>query len=727
MKKTKRFSSLARQHLFRSEILRYVLLLFLPLFLSIALFFSVWSVITRQMNQDGTAVATHFQARTDSVLRETEIVSNAILNDGKFLEYIESASFDPSDLCELMDRKVLDSPYVSSAYLFWEEQGAIYSNQAIFSYSAVPTFMGFLNPTVYDDLDRYFTDAANLSPGWHVAPSGYSSPYYVSDISNGAKLVVTSDIRVFLETIYEPHAVFCCAFNDNASFSSLVFTLPDVNWYSSQEVSTLAKTPVKCFYVEGSNLTYMAAISTNEYYAPLGIILSVFLIYFIVVLIGGYLYLHAVARRRYETAMAFLRALPGSTIENPTYQDVTAVANNTLLQFQENHDFAQRVRNREMLSGLLTSTMPPLAEETAIAGIFPSNNGYYVVRFSVMRFSGNGPDRSRDGVDLMCQILEATLNTLAEKRISATAAAISPHYCVVISILDSMFAEEDLMGTLQNLLDILDESHGILLQAVVSARRKSTTELAQAQEETDRLFSFVHSVDSRTRLVSQTTMQTDAGVLLNGDFLNQQQLLSRALTLEKYDMIPQLVSSILAEHVTALRKHYELATDRLNAVSGLLSESIWSTKYASQEERKQFTVLLRSCRSISDLNSAVQTVFNILAERQRDASIDPVVQQACDYISKNLSDINLSVPQICEAVGISASYFSRVFKHDMNTTIMDYINSRRIELAKQLLLNGNDTMVLIAEASGFGNTVTFSRNFKRYTGMTPNEYRNMNQ
>lgn len=727
MKERKRIPFLARQHLFRSEILRYSLLLILPLVLSIALFFGVWSVTVVQMDRDGTAVAEYFQARTDSVLRETEIVSNAILKDGKFLEFMESRSFDPAEMCALINQKVLDSPYVSSAYLLWEEEGRIFNEQANISYLGIPTVLQSFRPSVYENTEDYFYDAANLKPGWYVASSGYSPPHYVADAPHGAKLVVITNMRAFLDTIQEPHATVCCAFNDDVSFSSALFAVPGTDWRSTQSVSSVAGTSVKCFYVEGDNLTYMAAISTDEYYAPLRMIVWVFSIYFVLVLIVGYFYLHTVSRRRYETTMELLQAIPDPSLENATHQEIVAAAAGSLHNYKESLEFEKRINNRELLSGVLTDSISSSPNDAAAAGILPSDTGYYVVRFSVMLSSGNKPDGSRDGRDRMCRILESTLNTLAEHRISAVTTAVRPYFYAVISVLDPMLSHAELLGTLQSLLDILDESYGILFSSVVSSRKENISELSAARDSADRLFSFIRSIDSPARLISQDDIKSNAGTLLNGNFLSQLQMLAQTLIMEKYDIVPQLTESILDEHVASLRKHYELAEERLDAVSGLLAEAVLSSSVASQEEKAASVALLRSCSSISDLNAAIYTVFSPLAESKQTSEIDPIVQRACEYIGENLSDISLSVPQICEAVDVSVSYFSRIFKRDLNTTITDYINSRRIELAKKLLLEGNDTLVHIADASGFANTVTFSRNFKRYMGMTPNEYRTMKQ
>lgn len=78
---------------------------------------------------------------------------------------------------------------------------------------------------------------------------------------------------------------------------------------------------------------------------------------------------------------------------------------------------------------------------------------------------------------------------------------------------------------------------------------------------------------------------------------------------------------------------------------------------------------------------------------------------------------------IAENVGISASYLSTLFKSSLQISIVDYINSFRIEKAKSLLKETSLPIVKIIEQVGYSNNVTFSRNFKRHVGCIPSEYR----
>ena len=59
----------------------------------------------------------------------------------------------------------------------------------------------------------------------------------------------------------------------------------------------------------------------------------------------------------------------------------------------------------------------------------------------------------------------------------------------------------------------------------------------------------------------------------------------------------------------------------------------------------------------------------------------------------------------------------------MNTTIISYVNKLRIESSKSLLLSSDLNISEIASTTGFFDINYFSRIFKKYTGISPTDYR----
>jgi len=68
---------------------------------------------------------------------------------------------------------------------------------------------------------------------------------------------------------------------------------------------------------------------------------------------------------------------------------------------------------------------------------------------------------------------------------------------------------------------------------------------------------------------------------------------------------------------------------------------------------------------------------------------------------------------------------SQVINQYYKTNFFDFINANRIDEAKRLLVSDSHTLniIEIAYTVGYNNKVTFNTVFKRFTGVTPSEYR----
>ncbi|MBE9168955.1 helix-turn-helix transcriptional regulator [Pleurocapsales cyanobacterium LEGE 06147] len=95
---------------------------------------------------------------------------------------------------------------------------------------------------------------------------------------------------------------------------------------------------------------------------------------------------------------------------------------------------------------------------------------------------------------------------------------------------------------------------------------------------------------------------------------------------------------------------------------------------------------------------------------------------AIDFIHAYLTD-RLSVAAIANAVGISQYHFARLFKQSMGIPVYRYITQCRIERAKQLLKREKLTIAEISDTIGFADQSHFTRQFKHFVGVTPNEFR----
>ena len=81
-----------------------------------------------------------------------------------------------------------------------------------------------------------------------------------------------------------------------------------------------------------------------------------------------------------------------------------------------------------------------------------------------------------------------------------------------------------------------------------------------------------------------------------------------------------------------------------------------------------------------------------------------------------------NIPAMAEFCGLSPSYFSVSFKRQMGTSPNVFLNTLRVEKAKELLFTQNISIAEIAPLVGFEDPFYFSRVFKRITGMSPRQF-----
>ncbi|MGE8361009.1 helix-turn-helix transcriptional regulator [Pseudomonas sp.] len=95
-----------------------------------------------------------------------------------------------------------------------------------------------------------------------------------------------------------------------------------------------------------------------------------------------------------------------------------------------------------------------------------------------------------------------------------------------------------------------------------------------------------------------------------------------------------------------------------------------------------------------------------------------------DFIDDHLSS-PIRTTQLAAALGLSVSHFSHAFKQSFGVTPLVYIAQRRIDSARQAMLDSRLSLTEIAHSHGFCDQSHFSRTFRRETGVTPQTWRRL--
>lgn len=100
-----------------------------------------------------------------------------------------------------------------------------------------------------------------------------------------------------------------------------------------------------------------------------------------------------------------------------------------------------------------------------------------------------------------------------------------------------------------------------------------------------------------------------------------------------------------------------------------------------------------------------------------------IAQRAMAYIQEHYAVSSMSIGEVAEKLGLTASYASALYKKHTGESMLDTINRTRLHHAKLLLSGSHMSLEQIAAQVGYYNSSSFIRTFKKYEGKTPGQYR----
>lgn len=123
------------------------------------------------------------------------------------------------------------------------------------------------------------------------------------------------------------------------------------------------------------------------------------------------------------------------------------------------------------------------------------------------------------------------------------------------------------------------------------------------------------------------------------------------------------------------------------------------------------------------LNQTIDRAVSMLGEELQFQLTRPV-RSAKEYIMAHFRE-PITLDALAAHVGLSANYFSAIFKKETGLSFVDYLTAVRMEEATRLLRTTSAGIGEIANQVGYQETRHFNRSFKKSTGMKPSEYRKL--
>lgn len=161
-----------------------------------------------------------------------------------------------------------------------------------------------------------------------------------------------------------------------------------------------------------------------------------------------------------------------------------------------------------------------------------------------------------------------------------------------------------------------------------------------------------------------------------------------------------------------------------NAIAG--REKHLEDRFADVKKLQARLEQMESVHEVADCLVAYAQAAAGMMQEQLQSKKDMRVQEVLEWI-RNHYNQDISLDDVAEQMGLSATYASKQIKAYTGTNVVNYINNLRIEHAKELLAGTKMSSNEIGAYVGFRYSQSFIRTFRKVVGMTPGNYRSLHQ
>ena len=120
------------------------------------------------------------------------------------------------------------------------------------------------------------------------------------------------------------------------------------------------------------------------------------------------------------------------------------------------------------------------------------------------------------------------------------------------------------------------------------------------------------------------------------------------------------------------------------------------------------------------LSRDIQNSFNSVLKVDH-----PITAAAVEYINNNI-EAKISLSDVAKNCNVSKRNLTEIFKKHINVTVNEYINITKIKKAIEYIYDSDESLTDIAYRLNFGSVQYFSAVFKKYAGVAPREFKNLN-
>ncbi|WP_170311521.1 helix-turn-helix domain-containing protein [Vallitalea okinawensis] len=191
------------------------------------------------------------------------------------------------------------------------------------------------------------------------------------------------------------------------------------------------------------------------------------------------------------------------------------------------------------------------------------------------------------------------------------------------------------------------------------------------------------------------------------------------------DLLDEILDQHLMEDLISLEAvqclMFDLLSSIIKTINGFKEQKIL-------DDLKPIKKMMK-CHSVEEMRKVLDHTLSEICmvkklELNNDESND-LSKRVKEFILEHYYDTDLNVSMLGEHFNMTPAYLSKLFKQDTGDSLLNTINKVRIDHAKKLLEETDETIGQVANKVGYTYSNAFIRVFKKYEGVTPGQYKSV--
>lgn len=770
-------SLLKKRGVFVSWLISYFLILLIPVLVGFGIYFAAANIIENEINAANASTLKHLQEGIDGKLSEVKQLSLHIALNPRIQKqlyeqysYASEYQYEIYQIINDFSTYYVLNDFIDNFFIYLKNSDIILSPNGKYD---IETF--YENTFQSDDLpiNMWRTLIEEQSNGKYLPakklnPSGleYDVIIYMLSLPLGNQKESLATVSVVINKgmiqdvvkkgkWINQGSIFILDENNSLVSSGektddpYYFEINKMNGSGGSFHDKMNNADVVVSYIKSEECSwkYVSVIPTKIYMEKAQKIKVLTLISLLLCLVIGVYLSYFLAKRNYNPINELVKALSQKTSYTKQnacneYRFIREAVNNTIrekeetdIKLKQQNTILKSVFISKMLKGRLNSES--LTKEILDTfNIRFLSNEFAVILFSIENYSKlfRNDDRLPDEEKL--KLLHFIISNISEEMCEQSGSTLIAEIDEMLACLIN-FKNEGGSGNRKKIMTIsseiqrfLSEKFQIYTTVSISSIQKSVENISTAYNEAFEAMQYKMTRNCNTIInyedVKNTRHNYDYTLeaecqLINfiktGDFQKSKLILDEVFEKNFNDksISIQMARCLLFDLMSTIIK-------TLNSIS----TNSRTTLFEQMNPAKLFLNCKTADEMKNEMTGMLREICNYIGKSKKSHN-DTLTENIIDFVEHNYQDINLSVALIADKFEINPEYLSRFFKEQTGSGLLDFINKLRLEKAKYLLKEAGLSIEDTADKVGYSNSSALIRVFKRYEGITPGQYKKLQQ